>query len=365
MGDSLDAPALFSTIVDPAPADAGDTDLLRALVFRCGEYPDQQFALTEAEADALIADFAPVEARHGHPRSDGPLDGKMGTMIRLWREGRELFGLFAVPKWLTALIPPADRKLSLGITRAPIKRIAEWSWVTHPVISDAQLHAAFAQASTRRPDPASAVLSVAGAGSPGVSTAGLARYPKENRMSRFDEFMAWLKGETETAPAPLTEAPPPALPAPPAEPAAFAADRQALETERRTLDAERAEFAQTRYRQQAELAVDKLIADGHVLPAEDQPNASGQRALVAIFAQALADDATGTALFGQQDGSRYAALTAAYAARAPHTLTREAIPVVTLPDAGAPPVDLAARRAELLAASPLGQAALKLQQKES
>jgi hypothetical protein len=140
-------------------------------------------------------------------------------------------------------------------------------------------------------------------------------------------------------------------------------ERQRFEQDKAAFETQRQAFARQQYVGQAELAVDKFIADGRVLPAEDQPNASGQRALVAIFAQALADDAAGTALFGQQDGSRYAALTAAYAARAPHTLTHEAIPVVTLPDTGAPPVDLAARRKELLGQSDLGRTILK--QKES
>jgi hypothetical protein len=326
---------------DPGPA---EMDVLRALVFRCGEYPDQQFALTEAEADALIADFAPVEARHGHPRSRGPLDGKMGTMTRLWREGQELFGLFAVPKWLTALIPPGDRKLSLGFDRAPQKRIAEWSWVVDPIISDAQLQAAFA---AQQP-------------------------PKESRpMSRIEEFMAWLRGETDQAPMPAAEAPPAPVAPVALEPAVdtaaqFAAQQQALETARAAFAAERATFAQQQYLAQATTAVDQLIAEGRVLPAENQPDAAGQPALVALFAQALADDATGTALFAQADGSRYAALTAVYRARPANPPQQERLPVTVLAadPTEKPPVDLIARRNELLATSPLGQRALQMQ-KES
>jgi hypothetical protein len=266
----------------------------------------------------------------------------MGTMTRLWREGQELFGLFAVPRWLTALIPPGDRKLSLGFDRAPQKRIAEWSWVVDPIISDAQLQAAFA---AQQP-------------------------PKESRpMSRIEEFMAWLRGETDQAPMPAAEAPPaPVAVEPVVDTAAqFAAQQQALETARAAFAAERATFAQQQYLAQATTTVDHLIAEGRVLPAENQPDAAGQPALVALFAQALADDATGTALFAQADGSRYAALTAVYRARPANPPQQERLPVTVLPadPTAKPPVDTDARRAEMLAMTPTGQRALTLHKKES
>jgi hypothetical protein len=249
-----------------------------------------------------------------------------------------------VPKWLTALIPPGDRKLSLGFDRAPQKRIAEWSWVVDPIISDAQLQAAFA---AQQP-------------------------PKESRpMSRIEEFMAWLRGETDQAPMPAAEAPPAPVAPVALEPAVdtaaqFAAQQQALETARAAFAAERATFAQQQYLAQATTTVDHLIAEGRVLPAENQPDAAGQPALVALFAQALADDATGTALFAQADGSRYAALTAVYRARPANPPQQERLPVTVLAadPTEKPPVDLIARRNELLATSPLGQRALQMQ-KES
>lgn len=145
----------------------------------------------------------------------------------------------------------------------------------------------------------------------------------------------------------------------------LSAERHRLEQERADLDRERQTLAREKYWAQAERDVDSLITAGKILPAQDQPNAEGQRTYVAFAAQLLADDATATALFGQAGGSRYATWLAAMQASTPQVALGENLPVVTLstgPDKA--PVDEAARDAELLSKSSVGQLALARQQKE-
>ncbi len=335
--------AAFAAQLDAAPMGEGEATVLRTgPIFECGTYPDKDFTLTEAEADAAIAAFTPQDADYEHV--PGPFDGQLGQLLTVWRDGPTLHGTAAVPRWADALLTQAGHKLSLAWDRTT-KQIVGWAWVTEPRVSHAALAAAFAAQAN----------------------------PKEtNRMSWMEELRALFA--RPDAPVQLSDPPPapeetPPAPAPvvPVLVADFSAREAEIATRERQLATERAEFAKQQYWQQATTAVDRLITEGRVLPAENQPDAAGHPALVALFAQALADDATGTALFGQAGGSRFAALSAVYSARpaAPPTHERLAVTVLGADPAEKPPVDLDARRRELLAASPLGQAALKLQQKES
>jgi hypothetical protein len=131
------------------------------------------------------------------------------------------------------------------------------------------------------------------------------------------------------------------------------ADRQKFEQERAEFEAQKREFAQQQHWATAERDVERLIKTGKVLPAENLPNGDGHPELTAVLAATLGIDA---ALYGR--------VVACFDARQPQVVLGEQLPVVTLttgPEKA--PVDLDARRKELLAASDLGRAVLK--QKES
>lgn len=147
----------------------------------------------------------------------------------------------------------------------------------------------------------------------------------------------------------------------------LAAEQAALAQAQAAFAAEKAAFAKDKYVTQATTEVHRLIHERRVLPAENQPGPDGQPALVAVFAQALADDATSAALFAQAGGTRFAALLAGYNARIPYAAVSDAegaaVHVLAATGTDGPsPDDLAAKRKALLARTELGRAALKKEQ---
>lgn len=321
-----------------------DHERLEGLIFRCGDYPDQNFSLTPTEADRLIATFLPVGARHGHPRSDGPLDGQMGVLNRIWRKGEELFGDFSVPKWLTALIPPEKRRISLGFfSDYGAKRIGEWSWVTKPIISDTQLQAAFAAFAGSRHnardqyalDMAAQHLQAAGATPP----RHMAMYAKETPMSWFDE----LRGLMSRAPAEVVATAGTVTALQPAQgftgtlettvsgvvaSAAFAAQQADLAARERAQTEREATFAQQQFQSKAELETARLLQAKPSLVPVNVLNAAGTPALTALFAQALAVDAHSSAVFGASSpaSTLFADLVAAFERVPTGVQTQELLP---------------------------------------
>ncbi len=59
-------------------------------IFECGEFPDKMFSLSEAEADEAIALFRPAQLDVEH--MDTVFDGKLGSLVAVWRQGKELIG---------------------------------------------------------------------------------------------------------------------------------------------------------------------------------------------------------------------------------------------------------------------------------
>jgi hypothetical protein len=333
-------PAAFTG--DPM-GEGADAVLRTGPIFEIGAYPDKDFTLTEAEADAAIAAFTPQAADYEH--TPGPLDGHLGDLLTVWRDGTTLYGTAMVPRWADTALAAAGHKLSLAWDRAT-KQIVGWAWVTDPRVSHAQLAAAFA-----------------------------AQHKEMPRMSWKDTILEALRGVPDSfEPPALADTPAPAAPVIQSTelttltaPADFSAREAEIARREAAQATKEAEFARTQWRAEAERAVDGLITAGKILPAEDAPGADGQRPLVALFAQALADDAAGAATFTAAGSSRYAALSAAYSARAVVAPVGEQLPVVTLSTGPETvPVDLEARKRELLAQSDGGRAALKLkQQKEA
>ena len=110
--------------------------------FQVGDYPDKQFSLTEAEADAAIARFAPVPLNIEHIPTI--FDGKLGMVRRLWRDGKNLLAEYAIPRWLHDVTRGEAIKISSEWSRTT-KSPQGGAFVLHPRVADAVMLAAFHQ----------------------------------------------------------------------------------------------------------------------------------------------------------------------------------------------------------------------------
>jgi hypothetical protein len=108
----------------------------RGKVSETGSYPDKNIAFSSDDFDAAVSDFAPVPMDSEHEAS--LFDGALGTLRRVWRQGKELWGEIAVPKELDALFTKNGiaRRVSLTWDRAT-KRIIGCAWAKYPRVSDA------------------------------------------------------------------------------------------------------------------------------------------------------------------------------------------------------------------------------------
>ena len=119
---------------------AGDFVVRRGTFFQIGDYPDKQFALTEAEADAAIARFAPVPLNVEHIPTI--FDGKLGTVRRLWREGKNILAEYVIPRWLHEVTRGEAIKISSEWSRQS-KTAQGGAFVLNPRVADAVMLAAF------------------------------------------------------------------------------------------------------------------------------------------------------------------------------------------------------------------------------
>lgn len=126
--------AYFS--LDGAATEAGDYILRSGKVSEVGAYPDKGIAFAADDFDAAVSSFGPVamDSEHG----ESLLDGALGTLRRVWRQGRELWGEIALPKELDALFTrkQISRRVSLTWDR-PTKRIIGCAWAKYPRVGDA------------------------------------------------------------------------------------------------------------------------------------------------------------------------------------------------------------------------------------
>lgn len=112
-------------------------ELIReAKLFEAGEYPDKGLTVTESDLDAMVSAFTtavPVRVQHG----ESPWDGKMGRVVEIWREGKELMGKIAWPSSVWAfLCAMGTKKLSVGLNK--LKQLVEVSVVDVPRVLTAQ-----------------------------------------------------------------------------------------------------------------------------------------------------------------------------------------------------------------------------------
>jgi hypothetical protein len=124
----------------------GETVIRTGLIFQCGLYPDKHFELTESEADAAIRAFtpAPININHG----PSPLDGFLGFVRRIWRQGKDLFAEYAIPKALHDLVGGQPLKVSSewDTVSDGQKRLTGCALVLHPRVKSAAMFYGFSQA---------------------------------------------------------------------------------------------------------------------------------------------------------------------------------------------------------------------------
>lgn len=110
----------------------------------------KKFSVTEADADAGIAEFTPQSLNLEHMPTI--FDGLLGTVNKLWRSGKDILAEYSIPKWL--------HEATKG---EPIKVSSEWSiaekkpgaaaLVLSPAVSDAVMMSAATEFAARHDTP--------------------------------------------------------------------------------------------------------------------------------------------------------------------------------------------------------------------
>jgi len=112
-----------------------------ALLFEAGEYPDKGITVTEEDLDQVIANTTaavPIKIEH----SDTPFDGALGTVGKLYRKGRQLWGRVAMAAEAWVLAEKANAKrLSVGLSLNP-HALVEVSLVRFPRVEAARVFSA-------------------------------------------------------------------------------------------------------------------------------------------------------------------------------------------------------------------------------
>lgn len=127
---------------ETATSDSGYV-LRTGKLFACGEYPDKDFSFDADDLTHAVESFAPVAVDLEHV--DTVLQGKLGTVRRVWADGEALMGEVALPAWLDAVLDEGSRKVSATWDRAT-KTLQGLALVRTPRVSDAALMAAFSAA---------------------------------------------------------------------------------------------------------------------------------------------------------------------------------------------------------------------------
>lgn len=312
-------------------------------IFRCGSFPDKDFALTPDEAKAAIAAFQPCAVDLEHTST--VLDNRLGMLerVEMHADGESLVGTVALPKWLDDLLDDGTRKVSATWDKAT-KQLRGLAIVNTPRIPDAALFAAFSatdegrrlveietefagkrhsQADQDRLDAIADHAVALGATPP------KGQVKMSNDVSILQAIKALVTGQ-ETAPvAPAQPAATPKEIVPMSTTTTPAADVETPREKkmREEIESLKAQFStsveattQTRAKQFADAA----IATSHAYPAQ-------RESLTALFAQAIRDDAANAATitFGATDadrGGRLDALVALVKATPAHGLTAESVP---------------------------------------
>lgn len=117
-------------------------------IFEAGDFPDKGVKFDESDLDSAVASFSPVENDLEHASTI--LDGKIGKLEKVWKQGSELFGEVSIPAWLDEAIGKQPIKVSLAFDRT--KKIVGNALVLRPRITDAAIMSAFSAANGLTPN---------------------------------------------------------------------------------------------------------------------------------------------------------------------------------------------------------------------
>ncbi len=185
----LDAP--YKERINQAVHFGADFVTVPGKLFEVGHYPGKGFSLSDSEAEAEVLRFnasggAPMNYEH----KAGLLDGMLGKVSRIWKEGKTIRADFQIPSWLAAVVKETGKppKVSAEWNKTT-KQLRAAAWTLNPHITDAQL-AAFAR------DAVDAEIET------GATNA--LELPKGSNMTRQDKINALLQtakdaGRTATA----------------------------------------------------------------------------------------------------------------------------------------------------------------------
>lgn len=239
----------------------GEDIVYTGKVFEIGNYPDKNYSVTEEEADEAIRNFKPVHNDSEHRRSvfDGSLkDGrrKLGTLERVWRDGKQILGELKIPT-ITAAVLGDKVPVSVKWSPSGPKRIIKNALTWNPRIDGAMV-AAFSKDDDDD----------LGQSGPN-DTAQPAEKPTEvnPNMALPNSVQPATTGQ----------------PAPSADLAAVTAERDKLLKEKQEADDRRKAFEASAVDREAEAYAQKLMQDKQIL--------TPQKELVAgAFSQCVRDD---------------------------------------------------------------------------
>jgi hypothetical protein len=279
-------------------------------LFEAGDYPDKGLSVTEDELKAAASTFTAVPNRIEHMSTI--LDGKVGKLLSVEANGKELTGKVAIPKWLHDAMGTEPIKASLEWLKSS-KQIVGNALVLNPRIKDAQLVAAFSAANTN--EGGSEVNGTQTQKEPGWFAKLKAAFSLKQLPEGMEDFDPdKVKFDGEPSPAPVT--------APQTAPdvAQF----------RQELDTSKAENAALR----AKLLRDEAVkfADGAIISCKALP--TEKDSLIALFTRAAQDDSTGgVACFSASGefapGERVKLLQESVDKRTAHKLTNEELVVMS------------------------------------
>ena len=283
--------SLFSSVPPNTDTPTGFIEYV-GKVGEIGEWPDKNFALTDEEADSAITRFSPVPNDLEHKSSE--LDGHLGELQAIWKNGKDLIGRSLIPKWLHDLRQGEPIKTSLAWSRHS-KQILKNSIVKNPRITDAQMVAAFSAETD--PTPPREPITM-----PTPTTLADKRWIKALNVMHGSntlpaEFADFLPEDLV-----VMSTPPPPVPPNPAE-VQFAARIRGMETT--MLHKEAVNFAES------------AVRDQRIFPNEKEN-------LIVRFKQAVLDDRGDQVLFAEdgslQEGERLKAIQDSITLRPKHGL---------------------------------------------
>jgi len=105
-------------------------------LFEAGDYPDKGVTVSEDDLDALISSYVEVPVKVEHV--DSVFDGLLGTVKRIWREGKDLMGSIGFSPEAWAMIDKLTKLpgLSVGLMKDK-SALTEVSLVRTPRVASA------------------------------------------------------------------------------------------------------------------------------------------------------------------------------------------------------------------------------------